>query len=268
MATSPELKVVAQDERDSLKTVRAGADFAMAAAAALAFLVAPPAGAIALVPAIIRWRTAKEITVQERLIEDPPRADYERPAEPEFEALFLSDAPRHLAGYVEASALVCGFEEAMIQSVEKSLGAQERGDREFSKERAEDAGVFARQTSEAIAETAARQRELLKFVNTQDLADAERELWGAGQFGVDPDLDVQTVFLQAIPPRERPATPLAGLTPEVAAQLFRMGATPDAFSAWSPDIQRSRHPFLSLWRPLEYNTVTKVRLAQAITQAL
>lgn len=181
MATSPELKAAAQDERDSLKRVRAAADLAIAGVAALAFLAVAPVGAVALVPAVIRWRISKELTVQERLVEDPPRYDFERPAVPEFERVFLdySEAARPVSEYVEASVEACALEEAMIQSVEKALGAQERGESRYARERSEEAGGFAIRTATAFALTAERQERLRTEPEGAQFVDAERALLDA-----------------------------------------------------------------------------------------
>ena len=266
MATSAELRTTAQDERDALKKVQAAADFAIAGAAALAFLVAPPAGAVALVPAAIRWRTSREIAVQERLIEDPPRADFEVPAQPEFEQLDLRNVPNPLADYLQASVSACAYEDSMIRSVEKSLGAQERDQPDFSRQRAQDAGRFARHAAREWRRLARHQEELIELVNNPELVKAERTLWAESEGSFDTLRRSQppTFLLEVIPVGIRPASPAEALSPAVAAWLFSVGASADAFRKWTSEGVANRHPFLSLWKPLQSNAETKARLAAAI----
>ncbi|GEM_PF-3672064 len=245
MATSLELREAAKDERDALKIVQASADLTLAGVAAAAITVAPPVGLIGLIPAVIRWRTMKELTTQERLIEDPPRPDFEDPAEPSFEPVFFDshDWAGPLTDYVRNSVNLCAYQGAMIASIEKSLGAQERGESGHSRERAKEAGAFAEEARAALLQTADSQSGLRNLVNSGELFEAEEKLRTTRELP------------------ERPSTPLEALPDATALWLFHAGASPEMFRTWSSEERLGRHPFMELWRPLYANTVSKRRLA-------
>lgn len=242
MAISPEQRRAAQAERDSLKDVQAGADLAIAGVAALALLAVPPVGLVALIPAVIRWRASKELTVQERLIEDPPRPDFELPAEPEFERVHL-DPEDPLAPYVRHSVAICAYEEAMIVSVERSLGAQEVGAGEHARARAREAEAFAELARAELDQAASSTWELRNLVASGELFEAEEALSRLDE------------------PPPRPAAPLEALPEATAAWLFRVGAPADVFESWSEHPPPTAHPFGGLWDPVYRNGVTKRQLA-------
>jgi hypothetical protein len=247
MATSAELKQAAQDERDSLRKVLAGADLAMAGVAAAAITTAPAIGIVGLIPAVIRWRTTKELVVQERLIEDPPRWDFEEPTQPNFERVSLdfSEELAPLVAYVEGSVNACAFEEAMITSIEKALGAEERGHRAHARNRSQEAGAFAERAAEALEQVAISQGEIPNLVPSGELFWIER-------------------WLEELEEWTRPDSPLEALPVPVAAWLFRAGAPADAFRTWDSEELRARNWYFDFWRPLFEDMIPKRKLAQEL----
>lgn len=235
MATSPEIRAAAQDERDSLKRTRNSADLAIAGVGVLSVLVAPPLAAVCLIPAVLRWRAVEELGVQERLIEDPPRDDFAKSTEPVYQPFYAPDAVEPWAepvvDYIEASIAACAYETAMITSVEKALGAQDRNEGRYANERAEEAGMFAASTAEKILGTAQKISPLLRSYERGATA-AEHDLRNK---------------LETIDPRqyEIPSSPLQAFPNGVAAWLFRVGAPANVFRHWNAGdyMNLSRHPF-------------------------
>jgi hypothetical protein len=250
VATSANLKQAAQDERDSLRKVLAGADLAIAGVAAAALAVAPAIGVVGLIPAVIRWRTTKELVVQERLVEDPPRWDFEEPVQPDFEhvSLALPEELSPLTTYIEGSVKACAFEEAMIASIEKALGAEERGRRAHARKRSQEAGTFAEQAAEALEQVATSQEQIPNLVPSGELFWIER-------------------WLEELEDWTRPASPLEALPIPVAAWLFRAGAPADAFRTWTSEESKVRDWYYAFWRPLYEDIIPKRKLAQEL-QAL
>lgn len=80
MATSNEVRDAAQGERDRLRDVIASADLTLFTVAAIAVSSTRTFGLLGIVPALLRWRAQKELVVQERLVDDPPRFDFRKQA--------------------------------------------------------------------------------------------------------------------------------------------------------------------------------------------
>jgi hypothetical protein len=259
MAQTAELRAAAQDERDDLKRVVHGADLAILGVAAIAAAAAaPPLLLAGLVPGWIRWRSSREVVTQERLVEDPPRFDFQGETRPRFEPVFeaLFDFSREsdelLFVYARASAEVVGFEDAMVRAIERALGARERGEPEFERDRAEEAERFALETARALDSAAEATQLLAAFVRTDEFSRVDQLLAG----------DIGTLGL---PPR-----PLAALPDPVAAQLFRMGAPPAAFIEWSdppPSDEQLRDGVMSrLSGDVERTAASKVQLARELRE--
>jgi hypothetical protein len=257
MATTPELRAAAQNERDSLTTVIAGADLSILGVAAIAgALLVPPLLIVGIVPGWIRWRASREKTVQERLVEDPPRFDFERETLPRFEPVFEShfdfsrESDELLFRYAQASVEVVGFEAAMIRAIEKALGARERGEDRFARDRAEEAQHFAEETALALDRGGDAMQQVAALSRSDEFVRADELL--AGDIGE----------------LELPSDPLAALPDPVAAQLFRLGATPDAFTEWSdpsPSVEQLRdRVFLRFSDVAQANTESKQQLAREL----
>lgn len=256
MATSPEIRALAQDERDSLKRTRNGADMALAGVGVLSLLVAPPLALVGLVPAVLRWRAAEEMAVQERLIEDPPRDDFDEATAPVLEPFYPPDAVEPwvepIVKYIEASIALCAHEAAMVSSVEKALGAQDRNEGRYAKERAEEAGAFAISTAQKLSDVTAVLFSLLSRFEREAMiaeGDLRTELEGA-----------------EAPSYEIPTSPLQALPDNAAAWLFRVGVPATAFRSWDADGRMflAGHPFLQLQGVAFENAQTKERLAEEL----
>ncbi len=150
MATEVDVLDAARDERDRLQAVCDAADLALAMAAFGAGSVKKEFALVALVPAILRWRASREKTVQERLIEDPPRYDFDQSVEVAYESwdsrllkVTSKDSRALLLRYIDASIRIVGFENALIDATEKQLGAIERGETQLAEDREREAEFFA-----------------------------------------------------------------------------------------------------------------------------
>lgn len=252
MTETPELRRLAQDERDALKRVQHAAEFAIVGVGALAAMTVLPLGLAVLIPAGIRWRTAKEIDVQNRLIEDPPRSDFRTPTAPSFEQLYPDavEAPRQLLGYVRSSALLCGYEQAMIRAFERILGAREQEEHQFVDERTVEWQKLGLETANALELTAEAMNVLAHLLNGREFIEAEHSL----------ATEVEAVL--------RPSSFQAAFSDETAAWLFRIGATMDAFENWGIDEEIDFHfqerVFTELSRALRVSSTAKVQLANSL----
>jgi hypothetical protein len=254
VASSPELRKKAQDERDSLKRVQAAADASGVGVAVLGALIAPPAMLLALVPAAIRWRTSKELIVQERLIEDPPRLDFERATRPGFETLIpprdLEDgALRMIVDYARASINASGYERAMIRAYERQLGARARGTRDLEDERAAEVERYAIQAAISWQATAKSLRRLADLViGGPDFIEAEQRLAEIGRS------EWSGRVLDAIPDG-------------AAAWLFRVGVSADVFTdTINTSFNFQKGVFSELSTAITDNAETKRSLAVALQE--
>lgn len=168
MATSTEVRMAAQIERDRLQSVCDGADLAMVMVIVGVAPIKHEFLALALVPAILRWRASKEKTVQQRLVEDPPRYDFDEPVDVEFESWDpapLEARPEDyvplLVRYVGESIRVVAFENAMIDAIEKQLGAAEKGEIRLADARESEAESLANESALALVNCSAALIDLL-----------------------------------------------------------------------------------------------------------
>lgn len=168
MATSADLRRAAQIERDRLQSVCDGADLAMVMVIVGVAPIKHEFLALALVPAILRWRASKEKAVQQRLVEDPPRYDFDEPVEVEFESWDRAplearseDYVPLVVRYVGESIRIVGFENAMIDAIEKQLGAAEKGETRLADARESEAESLADESALALIDCSAALVDLL-----------------------------------------------------------------------------------------------------------
>jgi hypothetical protein len=263
VATSDEVRRAAQDERDRLKGVKAGADLSAAGVAVVSALVAPPVLLVALVPGVIRFRAAKEIVVQERLIEDPPRDDFtERPA-PSFEASFPPPRVESnsdfalLYRYARESIQLCGIENAMIVAIERTQGAEAVGAEEFVHLRNKDAQDLAFSTASMLRRLARTQEEVARLIGRYPHFHVTDQQISTILTGEKPSASLNARFyLEAVPDG-------------VHAWLFRLGASLEILEGeleanWpSPE---EDGPFSILAASLANDSKAKLQLANALSE--
>lgn len=255
MTSSPHIRAAAQSERDALKHVIAGADLALVGIGSAAVFAFPIVAAAALVPAVIRWRSARELIVQERLVEDPPRYDYHLPAQPEYELLLEAsfDAAdpieEALLSFAHRSTVVIAWEDALIRATERVLGARERHEVRYVRERSREVRQLADKASTALENAVGTQVDLISVLNSEAF-DAVDSLLAAGETNVSPEES----FLNLPEP--------------IAARLFTMGAHVSDFlghadRADSPPL-RPVHAFSQLAAAMTSNLETKRELSAAL----
>ncbi|MBS1675988.1 MAG: hypothetical protein JST08_01255 [Actinobacteria bacterium] len=262
MATSEKVRRAAQDERDRLKLVKAGADLSAVGVGVISALIAPPIALVALVPGVIRYRAAKELIVQERLIEDPPRGDFALRPFPSFQASLpppgaAVDPDLALAyRYVRDSIMLCGVEDAMITAIERAQGAELAGAGEFVDLRLGNARELALGTANMLRRLVQTQEELARMIRRlPHFALADRQTYTA--FAEQPPRSSRfdaSVYLQSI-------------SDGALASLFRMGASIEDLEGeleadWPVD--GIEGPFLGLAAALARDSEAKLRLADAL----
>jgi hypothetical protein len=262
MATSEKVRRAAQDERDRLKLVKAGADLSAVGVAVVSALIAPPILLVALVPGVIRFRAAKELIVQERLIEDPPREDFTLRPFPSFEASLPptgAEVDPDLAllyRYVRDSIMLCGVEEAMITAIERAQGAELVGAPEFATLRRKNARELAVGTANMLRRLVQTQEDLARLIRRYPhFALADRQTYTAFAEEPPPSANFDASFyLRSIPDG-------------ALASLFRMGASLDdlegALDAGWP-VDGGPGPLLGLAAALADDSEAKLRLADAL----
>jgi hypothetical protein len=256
MATDLEVRKKAQDERDALKRTQAAAEFALAAAGVAAgILVAAPFVLAVMVPAVLKWRGSRELTAKERLVEDPPRPDYDRETWPRFERVREIQPPnadpawKLLFEYARASVDAVAYQEAMVVAYERQLGAQENDRADYAAQRGAEVATFAGESAAALRVTSILLEQFPALLDRPEFhrIDDLAEWRGFGQRSDD----------------------LLGLIPDdVAVLLFRMGAPAlvyeySAIDSEAVDILGSR-PFSTLAQELSSEIEDKRALAGAL----